>query len=108
MGEEIALKKYHFTMILSEQHLFKVIPMYVSLCQHCKSFKLFILCMNDSVYAILSKIGFENIILIPVKYIEDNCIELINAKANRSFHEYCWTLKPIFLYYIMNKYDKAE
>lgn len=102
------MEKYHFSMILSEQHLFKAIPMYISLRQYCKSFKLFILCMNESVYAILNKIGFKDIILIPIKYLEDNNFELLKAKSNRSFHEYCWTLKPIFLYYIMNQYDKAK
>ncbi len=30
------------------------------------------------------------------------------AKSNRIFHEYCWTLKPIFLYYVINKYDNAK
>ena len=72
------MEKYHFSMILSEQHLFKAIPMYISLRQYCKSFKLFILCMNESVYAILNKIGFKDIILIPIKYLEDNNLKGIS------------------------------
>lgn len=102
------MSKYHFSMILSESNLFKSIPMYTSLCRCCSDFKLFILCMDDSVYHILSKIGFENVILIQLKDIERNNFNLALAKSNRIFHEYCWTLKPIFLYYVMNKYNNAE
>ncbi|MBC2580167.1 hypothetical protein [Clostridium sp. DJ247] len=102
------MRKYHFSMILSESNLFKSIPMYISLCRCCSDFKLFILCMDDSVYHMLNKIGFKNVILIQLKDIERNNFDLALAKANRIFHEYCWTLKPIFLYYVMNKYDNAE
>ena len=102
------MSKYHLSMILSESNLFKLIPMYVSLENCCSNFKLFILCMNDSVYNILNKIGFKNIILVQLKDIEENNDDLAIAKSNRIFHEYCWTLKPIFLYYVINKYDNAK
>jgi len=102
------MNKYHLSMILSGSNLFKLIPMYVSLENYCSDFKLFILCMDDSVYNILNKIAFKNIILVQLKDIEENNHDLEIAKSNRIFHEYCWTLKPIFLYYIVNKYDNAE
>lgn len=102
------MSKYHLSMILSESNLFKLIPMYVSLENCCSDFKLFILCMNDSVYNILNKIGFKNIILVQLKDIEENNHDLLIAKSNRIFHEYCWTLKPIFLYYVINKYGDAK
>lgn len=102
------MSKNHFSMILSETNLFKAIPMYVSLENCCSDFKLFILCMNESVYQILNKIGFKNIVLIQLKELEKNYHDLKLAKSNRIFHEYCWTLKPIFLYYVMNKYDDAK
>ena len=102
------MSKYHFSMILSEGNLFKAIPMYTSLCRCCSDFTLFILCMNSSVYHILSKIKFENILLIDIKDLEKDNYDLSIAKSNRIFHEYCWTLKPIFLYYIMNEYKDAE
>lgn len=102
------MSKYHFSMILSESNLFKSIPMYVSLLKNCSDFKLFILCMNDSVYYMLNKIGFENIIAIQLKDLEINNPDLSIAKSNRTFHEYCWTLKPIFLKYIMDNFSGAE
>lgn len=102
------MDKFHFTTVLSESHLFKLIPMYISLKENCKSFKLYILCANNSVYNILNKIKFENIILIQLTDIEDFEKSLKKAKESRSFHEYCWTLKPVLLHYIMNRYDEAQ
>lgn len=101
------MKKYHFTMILSEVHLFKALAMYISLRNHCTSFELFILCMSDKVYDILRKINFDNVKVFHYGELEKDNYELYKAKSNRTFHEYCWTMKPVFLDYIMNKYDKA-
>lgn len=102
------MDKFHFTTVLSETHLFKLIPMYISLKKYCKSFKLYVLCANDSVFNILNKIKFQDIVLITLKEVESFEISLKYAKENRSFHEYCWTLKPVLLYYVMYKYDYAE
>lgn len=101
------MKKYHFSMILSEFHLFKVLPMYVSLSKYCDDFELFILAMNDSVDKVLNKIGFENITVVKLEELEKSNTNLTIAKSNRTFHEYCWTLKPVFLEYIINKYSDA-
>lgn len=102
------MDKFHFTTVLSESHLFKLIPMYVSLKLQCKNFKLYVLCANNSVFDILNKINFEDIVLITLAEVENLEKALKKAKENRSFHEYCWTLKPALLYYVMNKYDEAQ
>lgn len=102
------MKKYHFSMILSEANIFKLLPMYASLAQYCRDFELFILCMNNSVYEILSKIGFENITLKRVEDLEKDNKDMRIAKSNRTFHEYCWTSKSIFLDYLINNYTEAE
>lgn len=103
------MKKYHFTMILSDMHLFKALPLYFSLCTKCnKSFELFILCMSEKVYRILDKIKFDNVKIVLIDELEKNNLELIQARNNRSFHEYCWTVKPVFLDYIINRYTTAQ
>ncbi|MDO5518072.1 MAG: hypothetical protein Q4F66_10990, partial [Clostridium sp.] len=102
------MKKYHFSMILSDMHLFKALPLYISLCMRCKDFELFILCMSEKVYDILDKIKFDNITLVLIDELEKNDYNLIQAKSNRSFHEYCWTAKPVFLNYLINKYNTAQ
>jgi hypothetical protein len=80
--------------------------MYSSLNAHCSDFQLFILCMNPEVYDILSKINFSKVTLVKLEEVED--AKLLEAKSNRSFHEYCWTSKAAFLYYVLKKYPAAE
>jgi hypothetical protein len=102
------MPKYHFASVLSKFHLFKIIPMYSSLKVRCKDFQLFILCMDSEVYDVFSKINFDNITLVKLEDIEDEDEEMLKAKSHRSFHEYCWTSKAVFLYYVLKKYPDAE
>ena len=100
------MNKYHFTTIVSKDHLYKFIVMYTSLRAHCSSFIIYVLCANKIVYKILNDIGFENTVLVNLKDIEDG--PLLEAKKDRIFHAYCWTLKPFFLYYVMVNYPNAQ
>ncbi|MFZ5989234.1 MAG: hypothetical protein ACOYWZ_19240 [Bacillota bacterium] len=100
------MDKFHFTTIVSKDHLYKFIVMYTSLSIYCDDFKLYVLCANEVVYDILVTIGFEHIVPIKLKEVENE--QLLNAKEDRIFHAYCWTLKPSFLYYVMINYPKAK
>ena len=99
------MAKYHFTSVVSKDHLFRMIAMYSSLKIRCSNFQLFVLCMDKETYEILSKINFESITVFSLAQVEDD--ELLKAKSNRSFHEYCWTSKASFLYYILKNYSSA-
>lgn len=100
------MEKFHFTTIVSKDHLYKFIVMYTSLEAHCKNFKIYVLCVNEVVYKILSTIGFKYIVLVKLEEIED--AKLLAAKKDRPFHAYCWTLKPVFLYYVVVNHPQAE
>lgn len=99
------MDKFHFTTIVSKDHLFKLMAMYTSLSKHCNDYKLYILCANEEVYTILKAINFNNVILFDLKELEDE--EMLKAKSDRVFHAYCWTLKPVFLHYVMENFNDA-
>jgi len=99
------MNKFHFTTVVSNDYLFKFSAMYTSLAAHCQDFHLFILCANAEAHAILAHMAWKNVTLVSLSEIED--LELLQAKSNRSFHEYCWTLKPVFLHYILKKHPEA-
>jgi len=100
------MSKFHFTTVLSSAYLFKGLGMYQTLKRHCSDFKLFILCADDECYRIIQDMKLADIELLRVRQIENVIIR--EAKNNRSYLEFCWTLKPAALYYVMKHYRNAE
>jgi hypothetical protein len=100
------MSRYHFSTVVSQDHLFKLLALIASLKSNCNDFKLFVLCAHDIVWHILQKIGMPEVIPIMLGEVEDD--DLKKAKNNRIFHAYCWTLKPVFLHYVMEKYPGCQ
>ena len=99
------MSKFHFTTVLSGAYLYKALSMYETLQQHCRDFKLFIMCVDDESYKIIGDMKYSNVELMRVAQIGKAAIE--KARANRTYLEFCWTLKPITLYYVMKHYNDA-
>jgi hypothetical protein len=45
---------------------------------------------------------------VPVMLSEIEDESLLRAKGDRIFHAYCWTLKPAFLHYVMEKFAECQ
>ncbi len=100
------IDKFHFSTVVSKGHLYKFLAMYASLERHCNSYRLYVLCANEESYQVLSKARFQNVEPVMLSTIEDEA--LLRAKENRIFHAYCWTLKPVFLNYVLNNHPDAK
>ena len=90
---------FNFTTVVSQDHFFKFLALISSLNACCNNFKLFVLCAHDIVWHILNSIHIPNVFPIMLSEVENEV--LLKAKAERHFHAYCWTLKPVFLHHIM-------
>lgn len=80
--------------------------MHNTLGYHCNDFHLFILCMDTNTYEILNGMDWKDVTLVQLHEVEDK--DLLKAKSNRSYHEYCWTLKPVILQYMIKKFPTAQ
>ncbi|MGI6086078.1 MAG: hypothetical protein ACOYIF_11710, partial [Acetivibrionales bacterium] len=100
------MSKYHFTTVVSQDHLFKYLAMVSSLRANCHDFKLFTLCVNEIVWHILNKINIAEIVPVMLKEVESDM--LVRAKKERPFQAFCWTLKSVFLHYVMGKYQDCS
>ena len=100
------MSRYHFSTVVSQDHLFKLLAMIASLKSNCNDFKLYVLCAHDIVWHILRKINMSDIVPIMLSEVED--LTLQKAKGDRVFHAYCWTLKPVFLHYVMENYPECQ
>lgn len=93
-------------IIVARAKLYQGIALYYSLLPNMKNYKVFFLCMDDEVYYILDKMNLNNAVLINVNKLEDETILKLKKERNRL--EYCCTMKPVFLIYVLNNYPDVN
>lgn len=86
-------------------YLDKGLVLYDSLKECAKDFELYVLCMDEKCYEVLSDINEKKLKPILLKEIEDE--EMLKAKSNRSLAEYCWTCSSRLIRYIFETYRPA-
>lgn len=100
------MSKYHFSTVVSQDHFFKYLALVSSLRNTSGDYKLYTLCVHDIVWHILNKIGFKEVVPIMLKDVQSDMLE--RASGDRPFQAFCWTLKPVALQYVMEKYPDCD
>jgi len=78
------------------------IALYKSLKEHSREeFTIYYLCLDEETEKILLNLNYEEIQPISLSVLEEDK-ELMEAKKNRSYKEYCKTLTPYFALWIIN------
>lgn len=95
-----------FCSILTKYRLYQFIALFRSMQSTMGKFKFFVLCMDTETYEILNGINPGNMVLIKLNSLENE--RLLDAKANRGMNEYCWTLKPVLLRYVLDNNEDIE
>lgn len=85
--------------IISKSYLLQGLALYYSLKRHAKSFQLWVLCVDDTAYTLLEKLGLDNVTLLSLENIQNDKLEVIQGA--RKIHEFCWTLKPFLIYFLL-------
>jgi hypothetical protein len=91
--------RYNFCTHFNQVFLLRGLTLYRSLEQHCPEFTLWVLCMDDVTFEILTKLKLKNAKLIKLAEFEDDGLRA--AKKNRSPIEYIWTCGSSLPYYIL-------
>jgi len=97
---------YEFCTLFDKNYLNRGLSLHASLLEHCASFRLWILCMDDDTYDILEKMKLDKVRLVKMEEFEDK--NLLTAKANRDHGEYCWTCASNFIYYILKNNPEMQ
>lgn len=95
-------KIYGFCAVVSRYRLYQFIALYHSIESKMSNFKMFVYCTDECTYEILRALKFQNIIFILQEHIENE--KILSMKMERQLNEYCWTLKPVLLKYILASY----
>lgn len=87
-------------------YLDKGLVLYDSLVNCCHDFVLYVLCMDDKCYEVLSDLKQCHLIPIRLSDFEKGDIALLEAKTNRPFGEYCWTCSSSLIKYVLCYYNE--
>lgn len=101
--------KNGFCIVTSKFKLHQCVALCRSLAEVIENkemFHIFILCVDKKSYKILSILTLENVTLIPLDNVETD--KLRQVKGSRRINEYCWTLKPVLLEYVLENYHDIE
>lgn len=83
-------------------YLDKGLVLYDSLKECAKDFELYVLCMDEKCFEILSNIGEERLKPIPLANVENE--DMLEAKSNRTDAEYCWTCTSRLIDFILETF----
>ena len=95
-----------FCTIATKYRLYQCIALYNSLRRQHPDAIMAVLCMDEPVVSLLEKASLPGMWLVPLEMLEDK--ELLEVKSERSLGEYCWTMKPVLIQYLFEKYEEAE
>lgn len=87
-------------------YLDKGLVLYDSLCECAKDFKLYVLCMDDKCYEVLTDLKQEHHIPVRLSDFEEGDEALLEAKVNRPMGEYCWTCSSSFIRYVLKHFSE--
>jgi hypothetical protein len=82
--------------------------MYNSLVRYCPSFHLYIVCLDQKLFEYITDSKFANITPIKLLDIENYNPYLLNAKNDRSYVEYIFTLSPVIALYVLEKFSQID
>src|SRR5947208_676192 len=91
----------HFVTLFDSAYLPAGLCLYRSLCEQAQPFRLWILCIDSTTETCLRELGLPNVSLIPLR--EEETPRLLAVKPQRTTGEYCWTLTPFCVQFVMDR-----
>jgi len=82
----------HYVTLFDSLFLPQGLALHISMQRHLNNYTLWVLCVDDDVHDILTRLNLPNVRLLKLSKLET--VELLGVKLTRSKGEYCWTLTP--------------
>lgn len=99
---------YYFCTYFDRHYIDKGLALYQSIVRHCSPFRIWILCMDDVTYQILSEMQLPQVRLIALTEFERDDPMLQEAKSNRSLIEYYFTCTPSLPIYVLDNAPEVD
>jgi lipopolysaccharide biosynthesis glycosyltransferase len=98
----------YFSTYFDINYLPRALCMLDSLEQHCESFMIYTLCLDDICLERMKKLGRPYVVPIGLAELEAAVTALAPLKNERTSLEYYYTCGPAFLYFLMERYSEID
>ena len=98
----------YFCTYFDSNYLIKGLTLYRSLVKNAHPFRLWVLCLDTSVYEVLKKLKLPEVVPISLGEFEAGDQDLQRVKPTRSRVEYYFTLTPSLVLGILKKYPEID
>lgn len=93
----------HYCTLSDKNFLAKGLALYKSLRQHSsEEFELRYLCLDHESFTKIESLKLPGLIPQALSAVEEERHELKDARANRPYNEYCWTLASYYMDYLLS------
>lgn len=100
----MVIKKVHaLCTLFDSRYLDKGIVLYQSLRKVSDNFTLYVLAMDDKCFNIIEDLHYNH--FVPIRLSDFENEDLLIAKENRPFGEYCWTCSSSLIKYIIDTFN---
>lgn len=94
-----------FVTLFDRNYATRGLALWRSLNRNSSPFMLWIVALDEYTETLLRSLNLPNVRVIPLGEIET--VELLRAKSERSFAEYCWTLTPFVFDAVFDRDSRA-
>ncbi len=95
-----------YCTIMTKSRLYQFLALVLSLNKvRAGDFRFYVLCVDQEAYQVLTKLKWNN---LKATLDEELGADILALKKERRIHEYCWSLKGLWLETIFQKYPKVK
>jgi hypothetical protein len=101
-------QRYEFCTVLDSGYLARGLVLYRSLVERSVAFRLRVVCMDEKTERLLEQLALPGVDVISVGELEGRDPGLRAVRPDRTIKEYCWTLKPSLVLYLLEHEPELE
>lgn len=100
------MNKTAFCTLFDRNYLTRGLTLMRSMREHDADAIFHVLCMDSETYELLSALGEPHTHLVRLAALE--APEVLKVKPGRSIAEYCWTLTPVLMTYLLDAHPEVD
>jgi hypothetical protein len=98
----------HYCTYFDDGYLSRGIALHASMRRHCRPFRLWVLCLTQSCYELLSRLELPDTIPLRLDDLEKHDRALAAVRRNRSTIEYYFTITPALMTWLLEIHPEID